>query len=63
MLTAPEASGGLFISAPGVLRPAQMSHREISAKGGRAKSAGKREAVLRNLEKAKAARKARRATK
>jgi hypothetical protein len=46
-----------------VLRPPQVSHREISAKGGRVRSAAKREAVLRNLEKAKAARKARRAIK
>jgi hypothetical protein len=60
MPTAPEPSGG-FIAATGVLRPPQMSHREISAKGGRAKTAAKLEAVMRNLERAKAARAARRA--
>jgi hypothetical protein len=41
--------------------PVQISHAEVSAKGGRARTAAKREAVLRNLEKAKAAREARRA--
>jgi hypothetical protein len=55
-----EPSGG-FIAVGGVLRTPQLSHREISARGGRAKSAAKREAALRNLEKAKAARAARRA--
>jgi hypothetical protein len=33
----PIESSGAFISAPGVLRPPQMSHREVSAKGGRVK--------------------------
>jgi hypothetical protein len=36
-------------SVPGVIRPPQLSHLEISAKGGRAKS----RASLANLEKAK----------
>jgi len=51
-----EPSGGLI--APGVLRPAQLSHAEISAKGGRARTAAKLAASLRNLEKAKAIRNA-----
>jgi hypothetical protein len=55
-----ELNGGFI---PAILRPQPVSHREVSAKGGRAKSPAKREAVLRNLEKAKAARAARRATK
>jgi hypothetical protein len=61
MPTAPEPSG--VIAAGGVLRPPQVSHREVSARGGRARTAAKIEAVLRNLEKAKAARAARRAMK
>jgi len=55
--SASEPSG--FVA--GVWRPPQMSHREFSARGGKARSEAKRQAVLRNLEKAKAARRARRA--
>jgi hypothetical protein len=54
-------SGGGFISVPGVLRPPQPTHADISRRGGLAKSALKREASLRNLERAKAAKAARRA--
>ena len=45
-------------SVPGVIRPPQLSHLEISAKGGRAKSEAKRRASLANLEKAKLVREA-----
>jgi hypothetical protein len=51
-----EPSGGFI--APGVLRPAQLSHAEISRRGGKSKSAAKLTASLRNLEKAKAIRNA-----
>jgi hypothetical protein len=61
MSNAPEPSG--FSAAGGVLRPPQLTHREISARGGRAKSAAKITAVLRNLERAKAERARRRAIK
>jgi hypothetical protein len=63
MPNASEPSGGGFISALGVLRAPQLSHAEISARGGRAKTPAKLQAALRNLEKAKAARAARRAMK
>jgi hypothetical protein len=46
----------------GALRP-QMSHREISARGGRSKSPAILAAVLLNLQRAKAAKKARSALK
>jgi hypothetical protein len=54
----PEPSGGYLVA--GVLRPQKLTHAEVSAKGGRARSRAKREAVLHNLEKAKEARAARR---
>jgi hypothetical protein len=54
-----DPSGGGFISVPGVLHPKPMLHAEVSRRGGRAKTAAKREACLRNLERAKAAREAR----
>ena len=38
-------------SVPGVIRPPQLSHLEISAKGGRAKSEAKRRASLANFGK------------
>jgi hypothetical protein len=59
MPNAPEPSGGFL--AGGVLRAPQLMHREISARGGRARTPAKLQAVLRNLEKAKAAKEARRA--
>jgi hypothetical protein len=51
------------IAVAGVRQPPQISHREISVRGGRAKTPAKLQAALRNLEKAKAARAARRAMK
>ena len=55
----PEPSAAFI--APGCCGQWQISHAEVSATGGRARTAAKREAVLGNLEKAKAAREARRA--
>jgi hypothetical protein len=52
---ASEPNGEGFIS-PAVLRPVTLSHKEVSRRGGKSKSAAKREASLRNLEKAKAVR-------
>ena len=51
-----ESSGGFI--APGVLRPVQLTHAEVSRKGGQARSEAKRRASLANLEKAKARREA-----
>jgi hypothetical protein len=58
MPSEPEPSG-TFI-APGVLRPPQVSHQEVSAKGGKAKTPAKLQASMRNLERAREAREARR---
>jgi hypothetical protein len=44
-----------FIS-PAVLRPAPVTHAEVSRKGGQARSEAKRRASLANLERAKARR-------
>jgi hypothetical protein len=57
MSTALESSGGFI--AGGALRPQTLTHMEFSPRRGRVRSAAKRAAVLRNLEKAKAARAAR----
>jgi hypothetical protein len=48
-----EPRGGEFVAVPGVVRPPELSHHEISAKGGRARTAAKLEAARRNLAKAK----------
>jgi hypothetical protein len=53
-IMASEQSGRIV--APDVLQPPQLSHAEMSAKGGRARSPAKIAASLRNLEKAKAIR-------
>ena len=58
---ASEPSGKISIVAAGVLRPPQPTHAEISRRGGMAKTPAKVAASLRNLERTKAARKARRA--
>ena len=44
---------GEFISPAVVLRPAPMSHAEVSRRGGQAMSEAKRRASLANLQKAK----------
>ena len=44
---------GEFISPAVVLRPAPMSHAEVSRRGGQAKSEAKRRASLANWQKAK----------
>jgi hypothetical protein len=53
----PSEPSGEFIN-PAVLRPAPMSHAEVSRRGGQAKSEAKRRASLVNLAKAKARREA-----
>jgi hypothetical protein len=59
----PTGLSGGFI-APGVLLPPpEMSHRAFSAKGGRARTAAKLAASMRNPQKANAAREARRGMK
>jgi hypothetical protein len=53
MPNASEPSGG-FLAGGGVLPAPQLMHRQISSKGGKAKTPAKLQAVLRNLAKAKA---------
>ena len=45
MPNTPEFSGGFIAAAAGVLRAPQLTHREISARGGRAKTPAKLQAA------------------